>query len=114
MQASGPKFAGTLSEQVPAHVRVDLDRECVRVVATAGGSVEDLEVELLGKSGHSLGLVNLNKPWAVLPADKPLCTPYEATHTVRLLTHGGEGPFALRVLRYWPTGKPAEHEPGRE
>jgi hypothetical protein len=105
MQLSGPKFAGTLSGQAPTSIRVDLARECVRIVAAAGGSVEDLEVELLSKSGQSLALVNLDKPWAVLPADKPLCTPYDATHTVRLATHGGEGPFALRVLRYWPTGK---------
>jgi hypothetical protein len=105
MQASGPTFSGTLNGQAAATIRVDLARECVRIVAAAGGSIEDLELELLSKSGQSLALVNLDKPWAVLPADKPLCTPYDATHTVRLVTHGGEGPFALRVLRYWPTGK---------
>lgn len=105
MHASGPKFAGTLTGQASTSIQVDLARECVRIVAVAGGSIEDLEVELLSKSGQSLGMVNLDKPWAVLPADKPLCTPYDATHTVRLVTHGGEGPFALRVLRYWPTGK---------
>jgi hypothetical protein len=105
MQATGPKFVGTLDGQAPTSIRVDLTRECVRIVAAAGGSVEDLEIELLSKSGQSLALVNLDKPWAVLPADKPVCTPYDATHTIRLVTHGGEGPFALRVLRYWPTGK---------
>lgn len=105
MQASGPRFSGTLSAQASTSVRIDFDRECMRIVAVAGGSVEDLEVELLTKRDESLALVNMDKPWAVLPADKPLCTPHEATYVVRLVTHAGEGPFALRVLRYWPTGK---------
>lgn len=105
MQAMGPRFHGALTLEEAAQVRIDLDAGCVRLVASADGSIDDLEVEISTPKGESLGLVNLGRPWAVLPLDRPLCVSSEGTYRVRLSTHAGEGRYSLVVLHHWPGGK---------
>lgn len=99
----GPRFSGSLDDERSSTVRVDFGEECVRLVATADGSVDDLEVELLTPRGESLALQNQGKSWIVLPADKPICLSPEGTYRVELSTHGGTGRYSLWVLRYWPS-----------
>lgn len=103
MQPMGPRFSGALDDARASTVRVDFGEECVRLVATADGTIDDLEVELLTPGGESLALLNQGKPWAVLPADKPICLSPEGTYRVELSTHSGAGRYALWVLRYWPS-----------
>jgi len=102
MHDQGPRYSGVLPAGVDATARVQLKQECVRIVAAAAGTVEDLELELLPPGeGSSLALVNLGHNWAVLPKDKPLCVSKQGVYRVRLRSHSGAGPYDFRVLQYW-------------
>jgi hypothetical protein len=103
MHDQGPHYSGALPPGADATVRVQLNKECVRLVAAAAGTVEDLELEVLPPGdGPSLALVSFGHNWAVLPKDKPLCVAKQGVYRVRLRSHSGAGPYDFRVLQYWP------------
>jgi hypothetical protein len=96
----GPALTGWIGEdgQEGQHtMRVEAG-DCVRFAVVAGEDVEDLEVEIGPVAGGSEPVI-LDRRWALVPAQEPLCVRSAVNLTVMLRTHAGAGPYAVAGWR---------------
>lgn len=102
MRRLPPDLEGRVDTEGPesSHaVRLE-STHCYRLFAAAPRSVEDLELELRGPSGEVVDLVNRGGPWAVLPAQGPLCIEDGGRHVLSVRTHGGHGEYVVQLWRF--------------
>ena len=74
-------------------------KDCFRLFAVAGGTVDDLEVEVVGPHGTRASLTNQSRRWAVVGVAGPFCAPEAGDFEARFSTHGGHGALSAAVWR---------------
>lgn len=100
MEWHAPTQRGRLEEGANADALAVLyDARCYRIVAAGGDDVRELSLFLYDPNGVLARQDAEEGPRAVLGRDHPVCIGESGAWRVRVEMTGGEGPWALRVLR---------------
>jgi hypothetical protein len=105
-------------------LRWDAERgDCFRVFAVAAEPVEDIQVDVHGKSSVTEAHVDVNRRWAVVGEDGPFCAGRAGHFEASFTTHAGTGELVASVWRgarmiprgegTRPLGGPSEPSPAR-